>query len=331
MDKIKTTLKVSIPDRDGLTIPLVFKQDAAHKVWVNWGDGSYPETYSYQGLIEASHKYSASGDYIITMEAVDEGYIILGGGYTGGNAIGGSDEAAARMLVEVCVGTDVTGISDYAFRNCENLEKVTFPKTQELSIGAYAFEGCMSLEEIAIPKNISTIERGTFANCSSLRTVYLPSGIYEIESNAFNNCGQLRSINLLGVTNIGKYAFANCRMLREIKLGESCRNIGQGAFQECSCARTIILGHAINIEEDAFYNAKSICELTIPASVDHLGERAFGGCTSLRKIKMEATEPPTLASIRSIEANEGLKITVPIGSEDAYRRDTNWAAFSYAI
>lgn len=331
MDKIKTVFQVSIPDKDGLTIPLVFKQDAAHKVWVDWGDGSYPDTYAYEGLVETKHTYASTGNYFISMYAVDEGYIILGGGWTGGNAIGGSDEAAARMLVSVDLGEDVVKIEDYAFRGCENLTKFSAPNGHEFAIGKSAFEGCDSLEEFTIPRNIAIIPDGVFANCTSLKKVTLPTGIYEIGKYAFSNCTKLTDITLYGLTNIGDHAFANCKKLAAVKFGPNCRDIGNGAFEGCSCLRDLKFEGIRTIGDFAFANAKSLSAVTFPDKLERIGEAAFMGCTSLNKIKMESVEPPVLASPNSFEANENLKIEVPYRSAADYRRNTNWSVFAYAI
>lgn len=330
MDKLKTILQVFIPDHNR-TVHLVFKQDAAHKVWVDWGDESYPDTYSYQGLIEAHHTYKLSGEYSITMEAVDEGYIILGGGWTGGNAFGGSDEAEARMLISVQVGTDVTGIESYAFRGCENLERITFPPNAEIDIGAFAFEGCNSLEEIVLPSNNSIVGNDMFSNCGSLRKVTLPNGTYEIGSYAFANCTHLKEINLLPPTRIKAHAFSNCRMLKSIKLGENCRFIEDGAFDSCSCIQSMILGQAKTIGKDAFHDNKSLTSIEIPNTVEEIEANAFAGCSSLKKIKMAATEPPVLGNETAFEHVDGMVILVPFGSARKYRTDTNWAVFADVI
>lgn len=329
--KNKTIFKVVIPDGGGLVMPLVFQQDAAHHVWVDWGDKTYPDTYTYQGLVEAKHTYKTPGEYTITMEVVDDGWLILGGGWTGSNIVGGSDEAAARMLVSAYIGDDVTGIADYAFRGCENMETLTIPKTQEISIGEFAFEGCDSLEEIAIPDNLSFIPRGCFYNCSSLKKVTLPGGIYDIRENAFYGCSSLKEIQLKYVTRIDANAFAFCKKLTTVELGEKCFSIGNDSFNSCSNIRELILGDVKTIGDRAFYNVKALTAVDIPIEVESIGNMAFAGCTSLRTIKMAASTPPVLMSGHSIEPNEGLKIQVPWRSVDTYKNATNWTVLAYAF
>lgn len=329
--KNKTMFKVVIPSGGGLVMPLVFQQDAAHHVWVDWGDKTYPDTYTYQGRVEAKHTYKAPGEYIITMEVVDDGWLILGGGWTGGNAVGGSDEAAVRMLTEVHIGDDVIAIADYGFRGCENLETVTFLKGKEIAIGDFAFQDCASLEQIAIPENISTIPTGCFYNCSSLKKVEFKGGIYEIMANAFYGCSALKEINLQYVTKIDSNAFAFCKKLTRVELGEQCFSIGDDAFNSCSNIRELILGHAKTIGNRAFYNAKSLVAFDFTEFIESIGDMAFAGCTSLRTIKMATGNPPILMSGHSIEPNEDLKIQVPWRSLDTYKNATNWTVLAYAF
>jgi len=329
--KNKTMFKVVIPDGGGLVMPLVFQQDAAHHVWVDWGDKSYPDTYTYQGLVEAKHTYPRPGEYLITMEVVDDGWLILGGGWTGGNAVGGADEAAARMLIEAHIGDDVTGIADFAFRGCENMEVISFLKDHELTIGEHAFEDCASIEEISLPGNLSTIPNSCFYNCSSLKKVTLPGGVYEIMPNAFYGCSALKDIQLKYVTKIDSNAFAFCRKLTKVELGEQCFSIGDDAFNSCSNIRELILGHAKAIGDRAFYNAKSLPAVDFTEFIESIGDSAFAGCTSLKKIKMATGNPPILMSGSSIEPNEDLKIQVPWRSVDTYKNATNWTVLAYAF
>lgn len=325
--KNKTMLEVVIPKGSDLTMPLAFQQDAAHHVWVDWGDKSYPDTYAYQGLVEAKHKYPAAGTYTITMYTVDDGWLILGGGWTGSNLVGGGDEAAARMLTTAYIGDDVVGIAAYAFRGCENLTTLTIPKTKEISIGAFAFEGCNSLESVHLPDSVTTVPRNCFCDCTNLKTVELAKGTYEIEPRAFYGCSNLSSINLQSVAKIDDYAFAFCRKLTDIALGAGAFKIGDGAFNSCSCVRNITLGGTKTIGDEAFYGAKSLQTLEFTDKVTSIGRMAFAACSSLKTIKMATGNPPVLMAANSIEHNDGMKILIPKGSIRTYINATNWALF----
>lgn len=330
--KSKTVFGIVIPDSNGLEVNLVFRQSAPHCVWVDWGDGSYPDSFAEENLVEAKHSYVTKGAYSITMHAVDEGTITLGGGWTGSNIVGGDNEATARMLVSAEIGEDVTEIAAYAFRGCENLGTLIFHDNGDMRIGAYAFEGCCSLEQVHIPANNAVISNGAFCNCSGLKTVELPKGVYEIEKLAFYGCDHLESISLDEVTKIDDYAFSGCRKLKEIVLGNNAFSIGQEAFNGCSSARNVNLGAAKSIGELAFFNCKSIPELTIPYTVGTIGQGAFMRCSSLEKITVDSRKPPVLEAQNVFaDANEKRKIVVPYSSMETYKSATNWCFYESII
>ena len=72
----------------------------------------------------------------------------------------------------------VVGIEEYAFKNCSQLESVTFPCEEDFykhdsfasmfEIGDYAFNYCTSLKNIVIPDNVSYISQNTFDHCENL-------------------------------------------------------------------------------------------------------------------------------------------------------------------
>lgn len=69
----------------------------------------------------------------------------------------------------------VTGIGDYAFAYCENLESIEIPDSVT-HIGAFAFEDCENLESIRIPDSVMYIGTYAFYDCPSLKSVELPVG-----------------------------------------------------------------------------------------------------------------------------------------------------------
>ncbi len=135
---------------------------------------------------------------------------------------------SGAKMTSYTVPKNCTAISDYAFRNCANLETVTigeqvkdlgdsvFYDCEELKhvnlgatvdyIGYAVFSGCTSLEEIVIPEGIKTIgyllengENGsTFAGCTSLKRVVLPASLTNVYANSFYECSSLAEIAFCG-------------------------------------------------------------------------------------------------------------------------------------
>ena len=89
----------------------------------------------------------------------------------------------------------VSRISANAFKNCEQLVKVSIPNTIT-EIGDNAFARCESLREIALPDSIEELGFGSFEGCKSLISIDLPDALTEIPSSCFEWCTSLESIKM---------------------------------------------------------------------------------------------------------------------------------------
>ena len=81
----------------------------------------------------------------------------------------------------------VTGIGDYAFKNCNSLATITIPSSVRV-LGTASFSGCSNLPSITIPQSITTIGMGAFEGCTKLSDVYChATEVPNTESNTFDN------------------------------------------------------------------------------------------------------------------------------------------------
>jgi hypothetical protein len=75
------------------------------------------------------------------------------------------------------------------------------------SISDYAFRNCNEITSITIADSVTEIGTGAFANCSKLSNVSLPSSLKTVKSNVFEGCSNLSAIqykeNSYDKTNIG--------------------------------------------------------------------------------------------------------------------------------
>ena len=122
-----------------------------------------------------------------------------------------SDEIVIPESVEHDgVSYGVTGIGDYAFRDCSVLTSVTIPNSVT-SIGSSAFSGCSGLTSVTIPNSVTSIGSSAFALCSGLTSVTIPNSVTTIGAFAFAECSGLTSVTIgNSVTTIGDYAFHGC-------------------------------------------------------------------------------------------------------------------------
>ena len=98
-------------------------------------------------------------------------------------------------LQSVKISEQVTGINDYAFRNCSALTTIEWPQSGALKeIRTMAFGGCTGLTgELVIPEGVNTIYPRAFEGCTGLKKVTIPATVTQVWGNAFNGCSGIKS------------------------------------------------------------------------------------------------------------------------------------------
>lgn len=216
----------------------------------------------------------------------------------------------------------VTGIGNWAFKNCTNLTSVTIPITV-MTIGNDAFNGCTGLKNISIPSSVTTIKKSTFEGCTSLISIYIPDSVTTIGESAFRYCSSLASITIPdSVTSIDGGAFTDCVSLTSIVIPSSVTYIGGWLFWGCNeltsisvapdnpvyhsegncliqtankmllsgCPTSVIPsdGSVTDIAELALGGFTDLTHITIPGSVTRIANRAFTGCNSVISISVDS-------------------------------------------
>ena len=112
----------------------------------------------------------------------------------------------------------VTSIANEAFKDIDDVETVTLPRTLK-EIGNAAFSGCKALKEVVVSEaatssKVSAVRYGkiqrvatraagygmrigerAFADCPVLAAVTIPATATTIGDNVFNNCESLKNVN----------------------------------------------------------------------------------------------------------------------------------------
>ena len=208
----------------------------------------------------------------------------------------------------------VTGIDDYAFKDCRNLIYVGLSEGLEF-IGNNAFERCGSmkrielpgslhslgnyafaysgLEKITIPAAAASLGTGIFANCRDLREVEFESDseMLTIRESMFLGCRKLNNINTNDrmVREICSRAFYECDSLAVLSISDElfkkCTKIGDSAFYGCDSYIALTWSNNLTeIGNSAFANCPNIKRAFIPKSVTKVGGGAFSGCSGLKEI-----------------------------------------------
>ena len=74
---------------------------------------------------------------------------------------------SAENLKNLTIGKQVTSIEEYAFMNCQNLEKIkTYSDSKLKTIGEGAFDHCFNLKSIKIPEKVKFLGNNTFNYCN---------------------------------------------------------------------------------------------------------------------------------------------------------------------
>lgn len=87
----------------------------------------------------------------------------------------------------------VTSIGAEAFRDCRNLQAVTFPSTIQ-EICDEAFSGCTAVERIVIPDATTSLGRKAFYNCTSLRTLIIGKSMQSLGVQVFDGADAISSV-----------------------------------------------------------------------------------------------------------------------------------------
>ena len=67
-----------------------------------------------------------------------------------------------------------------------------------LSVGDYAFYNCERLEKVTLYKNLRSIGKGAFEDCIAICDFSFPEGIREVSEDAFKGCGNLNEMTFYG-------------------------------------------------------------------------------------------------------------------------------------
>ena len=120
-------------------------------------------------------------------------------------------------LTNVEINKKVEDMGKGIFKNCKQLEKITFPYITEGYVPEKCFEACTKLKHIKLSDNIDSVYKQAFAFCTNLQEIVLPKKIRNIGERAFWGCYSLEKINLQqSIDFIGIEAFRGCNKLKNL-------------------------------------------------------------------------------------------------------------------
>lgn len=143
-------------------------------------------------------------------------------------------------------------------------------------------------------------------------------------------CWQLQTLDLseADCERVPDNALHSRARLQEVVLPRGVRFIGSQAFFACRSLRSLVLPRALEeVGTMAFAQCEGLEELTIEGA-PRLGEFALSGLGSLRRLRVLSAVPPqACASTFEGVDRRCVKLEVPEGSEELYRRAEGWSRF----
>ncbi|MGM9549390.1 MAG: leucine-rich repeat protein [Faecousia sp.] len=186
------------------------------------------------------------------------------------------------QITSVVVEDGITGLGDYLFSNCTNLQSVSIADSVE-SIGNNAFSSCTALTSATIPNSVKSIESYAFSSCTGLTSVTIPDSVERIGDWAFASCTGLTSVTIPGsVKSFGDYAFYHCTGLKNLELSDGLSSIGSHAFYYCTGLTSVTIpGSVKSIGDSAFYYCTGLTSAEFSGGVTDTGNGTFSNCSNL--------------------------------------------------
>ena len=254
-----------------------------------------------------------------------------------------------QTIKSIIIGNNHTEL-DGSFRDCENLDSVSFEETSNLEvIKGECFYNCLSLKEIFIPDNVnqigneSTTVSGVFEDCVSLKKITLPKNLKKIHRQTFVNCKSLTEITFPNnIEFIGKNAFNKCYKLKDIKFSSEIKKIkiDPTAFSSISLdidqpresntvsfgLNTIINGNASNHEDTQQLFPKFFVVKINESPLKAMGFKKKGGKQKVKKsekqkVKKSDKQKETKKSDKQKTKKSAKQKTTKSDKQKAKKRD----------
>ena len=225
---------------------------------------------------------------------------------------------SGAQIQEVTIPESVEYISEYAFADCENLQRVNitdltawcdiwfdWTEAYPLECGADLYVNGRLIRDLVIPETVSSISEHAFRG-GSFTSVTIPAGVTRVGYDAFRDCEDLEKVYITdlaawcGISFDGDTAnpllyardlYLNGKLVRDLVIPETV----VGNVYDVTDA-------VYGVGEYAFVNA-SIESVTLPEKIERIGYGAFEGCYELEKVDVPSLETWCGIEFQDITAN----------------------------
>lgn len=228
-------------------------------------------------------------------------------------------------LTTINIGSNVTGIPESIFWDCDKLTAVHYNgdlagwckiffadlHSNPLSNAHNLYIKNELLTDLVIPDSITQIKAFAFVGATCLKSVTIPDSVTSIGWSAFLGCTGLTTLTVpSSVTRISAHAFSDCSQLATISIPESITSISISTFFEtawynsqpdgvlyldgwCLGKKGNALAGSLTISDgvkgianSAFADCGELTSVVIPDSVLYIGDFAFSVCDKLKSVKL---------------------------------------------
>lgn len=179
---------------------------------------------------------------------------------------------------------------DGIFANMEGLVYCELPNIETFfSVPINTFKNCTNLEGVSFPDTIIEVDESAFNGCSSLENIEISNQIEDIGSYAFANSGVTNPVLPETLKNISSYAFSGAFNITEIDWPDSLKTISEALFENCTNLTTFNMSsvayeNIISIGSKAFRNT-ALTTFDIPKNVSLLAESLFAESANLTAVR----------------------------------------------
>ena len=240
--------------------------------------------------------------------------------YVGENAFYGT-----QWLNEQPNGVIYLGKSLYKYKGTMPNNTTLVINNGTHSITDLAFSDCSNLERIEFPSTLKSIGRMAFKNCTKLSEFIVPQFATELGDSILYNCKKTRVLKVLCDT-LPANKFDNLSSLQKVVLGGDLKHIENGVFTGCESLDSLVC-YSEHIKNWGIY-VDNLTDFTIGNSVKTIGEDVFKAMYSLENITIESSVPPIVDENAFAKFQfSSVKLSVPEESIEVYKSEEVWGKF----
>ena len=215
------------------------------------------------------------------------------------------------------IGSGITIINEYTFRESKRLINVIFPKSIK-RLERFSFEHCDVLEQFVLNDGLEFLGESVVEDCATIEKIVIPTSVKEIGNYPFEQCSSLKVIDF-GFNNIklSDGIFKGCRSIEDIKvfnLSRELKCLPRVSFSSLESIRKIDLTpyeKLETIESYCFTENLTLEEVYLPKSLKKIGNACFWGCVNLRVVSFSSKPVCSSQMFAGLDVEHKIELRFP--------------------